>query len=154
MDEAEVQRNREQWRQKQAEERQARLELKRARVLVPVAAEKEAMGGQMDSEESIAKQIEDRMKELFDMELVGENSFAELTRGQSRRSGTLPEELEQHVQTAQTAEGVYRYHEDSLWSVRPERGSLLGEKNISKCNQSNSLWEERQLEEERLDRFA
>jgi hypothetical protein len=128
MDEAEVQRNREQWRQKQAEERQARLELKRARVLVPVAAEKEAMGGQMDSEESIAKQIEDRMKELFDMELVGDNSSTRLTRGQSKCSGTLPKELEQHVQTTQIVEGVYKYQEDSLWSVRPERGSLLAEK--------------------------
>jgi hypothetical protein len=54
-------------------------------------------------EESIAKQTEDRMKELFDMELVGDNSSAELTRGQSRCFGILPEELEQHVQTAQIA---------------------------------------------------
>jgi hypothetical protein len=72
------------------------------------------------------------MKELIDMELVGDNSFAELTRGQSKLSGTLPEELEQHMQTAQTVEGVYRYQEDSLWSMRPERGSLLTEKNIPK----------------------
>jgi hypothetical protein len=70
---------------------------------VAVVAKKEAMGGQIDSEESIAKQTEDRMKELFDMELVGDNSSAELTRGQSRCFGILPEELEQHVQTAQIA---------------------------------------------------
>jgi hypothetical protein len=100
MDEAEVQRDREQWRQKQVEERLARLELRRARGLVVVTAEKEAIGGQMDSEESIAKQTEDRMKELLDMELVGDNSSTDFTRGQSRRSGTLLEEMEQHVQTA------------------------------------------------------
>jgi hypothetical protein len=35
------------------------------------------MGGQMDSEESIAMQTEDRMKELLDMELVGDNSSIE-----------------------------------------------------------------------------
>jgi hypothetical protein len=48
MNEAEVQRDREQWRQKQAKERQARLELRRARGLVAVEAAMEAIGGQMD----------------------------------------------------------------------------------------------------------
>jgi hypothetical protein len=48
MHEAEVQRNREEWRQKQAEERLIRLGLRRAREVVAVAIEKEAMGGQMD----------------------------------------------------------------------------------------------------------
>lgn len=61
------------------------------------------------------------------MELVGDNSSAKLTRGQSRLSSTLLEE-----ETAQTAKGIYRYQEDSLWSIRPKRGSLLEEKNIPK----------------------
>jgi hypothetical protein len=100
MNEAEVQGDREQWRQKQAAKQLAKLELRRARGMVAMVAEKEAMGGQMDSEKSIAKQTKDRMKELLDMELVGDNSSAELTRGQSK----VPEELEQPLQTAQTAE--------------------------------------------------
>jgi hypothetical protein len=66
MDEAKVQRDKEHWRQKQAEEQLARLEQRRARGMVAVDAEKETIGGQMDSEESIAKQTEDRMKELLD----------------------------------------------------------------------------------------
>ena len=45
--------------------------------MVVVAIEKKAMGGQMDLEENIAKQAEDRMKELLDMELVGDNSSIE-----------------------------------------------------------------------------
>jgi hypothetical protein len=63
--------------------------------MVAVAVEKEAMGGQMDSEESIAMQTEDRMKELLDMELVGDNSSIETIRRQSRQSGIVPEEMEQ-----------------------------------------------------------
>jgi hypothetical protein len=35
------------------------------------------------------------MKELLDMELVGDNSFAETIRGQSRWSGIVPKKLEQ-----------------------------------------------------------
>jgi hypothetical protein len=84
MHEAEVQRNREEWRQKQAEERLIRLGLRRAREVVAVAIEKEAMGGQMDLEESRARQTEDRMKELLDIELVGDNSSVETIRRQSR----------------------------------------------------------------------
>jgi hypothetical protein len=60
--------------------------------------------------------------------------------------------MEQQFPTNYTTEGVHKYQEDSLWSARPERGSLLAEKNIPKWNQPNPLWEERQLEEERLDR--
>jgi hypothetical protein len=84
MDEAKVHRDKEQWRQKQAEERLARLEQRRAQGMVAVAAEKEAMGGHMDLEESIARQTKDRMKELLDMELVGNNSSAKTIRRQSR----------------------------------------------------------------------
>jgi hypothetical protein len=63
--------------------------------MVAVATKKEAMGGQMDLEESIARQTEDRMKELLDMELVGDNSSIETIRRQSRQSGIVPEEMEQ-----------------------------------------------------------
>jgi hypothetical protein len=84
MDEAKVQRDKEHWRQKQAEEQLARLEQRRARGMVAVAIEKEAMGGQMDLEESRARQTEDRMKELLDIELVGDNSSVETIRRQSR----------------------------------------------------------------------
>jgi hypothetical protein len=52
--------------------------------MVAVAIEKEAMGGQMDLEESRARQTEDRMKELLDIELVGDNSSVETIRRQSR----------------------------------------------------------------------
>jgi hypothetical protein len=63
--------------------------------MVAVATKKEAMGGQMDLEESIARQTEDRMKELLDMELVGDNSSIETIRRQIRQSWIVPEEMEQ-----------------------------------------------------------
>jgi hypothetical protein len=81
MDEAKVQRDKEQWRQKQAEERLVILEQRRARGMEAVAAKKEAMGGQMDSEGSIARQTKDRMKELLDMELVGIIPWLKPSRG-------------------------------------------------------------------------
>ena len=59
-----------------------------------MAAEKEAMGGQLDLEESIAKHTKDRMTELLNMELIGENSFAETIRRQSRQPSIIPEEME------------------------------------------------------------
>lgn len=49
--------------------------------MVAIVVEKEAMGKLLGSKENIAKQIKDKMKELLDMDLVGDNSFAETIRG-------------------------------------------------------------------------
>jgi hypothetical protein len=48
----------------------------------------------LDSKESFAKQTKERMKELLDVELVGDNSPAETIRGQNKHSDIVPKELD------------------------------------------------------------
>jgi hypothetical protein len=73
--------DRKQQRQKQAEKQLGRLEVWRVRELVAIAVEKEAMGRLLGSKDNIAKQTKDKMKELLDMDLVGDNSSTETIRG-------------------------------------------------------------------------
>ena len=99
---------------RQAAERLARYELREQRAAVEAGRN---MGGQLSSEESIAKE---RTRDLIDMDLVGENSSQETLLGVSRRAGSAMGEPGPSFKNWQEEEEIRRY-DGALSSPRTSR---------------------------------
>ena len=100
---------------RQAAERLARYELREQRAAAEVG---KPMGGQLSSEESIAK---GRTRDLIDMDLVGENSSQETILGVSRRTGSARGEPGPSFKNWQEDEEEMRKYEGHPLSPRTSR---------------------------------
>ena len=100
---------------RQAAERLVRYELREQRAAAEVG---KPMGGQLSSEESIAKE---RTRDLIDMDLVGENSSQDTLLGVSRRTGSARGEPGPSFKNWQEDEEEIRKYEGHPLSPRTSR---------------------------------